>query len=184
MPPQRAGSLPLPPPAGRRSPTLAACCSHPCDFETHHLPQAAAVSGTAATMSDPAVAAAAPAAAAPSSSEQGGSEAASTSAAARGSGGANDSGSVRVGEENKDSCVPKFDALWFCYCELPFEGRVCVRLLLCLPADALQRGEPASLLRLAVPCNCCVLLAWSCASQLARCCRRGLAFGSAAQTSA
>jgi hypothetical protein len=25
---------------------------------------------------------------------------------------------VRVGEERKDSCTPKFDALWFCYCEL------------------------------------------------------------------
>lgn len=24
---------------------------------------------------------------------------------------------VRVGEERKDSCTPKFDALWFCYCE-------------------------------------------------------------------
>lgn len=27
------------------------------------------------------------------------------------------SSDVRVGEERKDSCVPKFDALWFCYCE-------------------------------------------------------------------
>ncbi|KAI7845859.1 hypothetical protein COHA_000593 [Chlorella ohadii] len=64
-------------------------------------------------MSDPAAAAAA--AAAPSSSEQGSSAAASTSGGVRGSGGMNDSSVVRVGEENKDSCVPKFDALWFCY---------------------------------------------------------------------
>jgi hypothetical protein len=27
------------------------------------------------------------------------------------------SSDVLVGEERKDSCVPKFDALWFCYCE-------------------------------------------------------------------
>lgn len=65
-------------------------------------------------MSNPAAAAAAPSS---SSGAQGGGQPASTLDAARGSGGANDSSSVRVGEENKDSCVPKFDALWFCYCE-------------------------------------------------------------------
>lgn len=27
------------------------------------------------------------------------------------------SDTLKVGQENKDSCVPKFDALWFCYCE-------------------------------------------------------------------
>ena len=31
--------------------------------------------------------------------------------------GASSTDAVKVGEERKDSCVPKFDALWFCYCE-------------------------------------------------------------------
>jgi hypothetical protein len=32
---------------------------------------------------------------------------------------------LRVGQADRESCTPKFDALWFCYCEWQLPRRSC-----------------------------------------------------------